>query len=263
MKLVYRFLTQLSSRKRIAQLCGRVAKSSFSKRLIPHFAKTYQININEAEKDLRDYPTLNAFFVRRMKKECRPIESAQGSVVSPVDGRVVGIGKIEDGVIFNVKEQTYTLDEMLAHPHYTEVFRNGQYVVLYLSPTNYHRIHSPISGKIEGHHFRAGTVFPVNKFGLRYMKKVLSRNARLITYVKNEYTESAIVKVGAMNVSSIKLSDRLISKEVGKGDELAYFEFGSTVVLLFKGSTVQFNSTLTEGADVKMGEGIGKLRRGN
>jgi phosphatidylserine decarboxylase len=259
MKPVYKLLTQLSSRKIVSKLTGRFAKSKLSRRMIPHFAKTYQINLEEAEKKIHDYPTLNTFFTRRLKEGVRSIDPRPDTVISPVDALITGMGEIKEGTILNVKGQTYTIREMLEDPEQEYVYHQGHYIVLYLSPTDYHRIHTPISGEIVKHVHKLGKVYPVNDFGLRHMKRVLSRNERLITYLKSSYTEMAVVKVGALNVASIQLNDRLTTKEVQKGDELAYFEFGSTVVLLIKDNTFQFLSTLREGDQVRLGEPIGTM----
>ncbi|WP_040932073.1 archaetidylserine decarboxylase, partial [Paenibacillus larvae] len=132
----------------------------------------------------------------------------------------------------------------------------GFFFVLYLSPTDYHRIHSPVTGTILEKEHVAGKVYPVNEFGLRNMKKVLSRNERLITIMQTEAGEVAVVKVGALNVSSIQyispLPDRL-----QRGDDLAYFEFGSTVVLLTENNIFEPRTDLEIGSKVKMGEYLG------
>lgn len=260
MKTMYRLLTELSSRKSISKMTGRLAKSKISKRWIPHFAKVYKIDVNEAEKNIDDYQSLNAFFTRRLKQGVRTIDARHNSVISPVDALITGMGKITNGMILNIKGQQYTIHEMLQDEQQEHTFSNGQYIVLYLSPTDYHRIHSPITGHIVDKVERKGKYYPVNEFGLVHMKRVLSRNQRVITYIQNEATEVAVVKVGALNVASIQFSDTLISSDVKKGDELAYFEFGSTVVLLFKEDTFQFKEQLKEGQRVKMGQSIGYLK---
>jgi len=261
MKPVYKLLTQLSSRKTISKLTGRLAKSGISKIMIPHFAKTYNIRVEEAEKELHQYPTLNHFFTRKLKAGARVIDQNSDSLISPVDALITGMGEIKEGTILNVKGQTYTISEMLDEPEREKVYQNGHYIVLYLSPTDYHRIHIPISGEIIKHVHKEGKYYPVNDFGLKHMKRVLSRNERLITYIQNDQTEVAVVKVGALNVASIQLSPDVKNiKHVKKGDELAYFEFGSTVVLLIKEGTFMFEKGLTEGDRVKMGERLGKIK---
>jgi phosphatidylserine decarboxylase len=101
-------------------------------------------------------------------------------------------------------------------------------------------------------------VYPVNEFGLTFMRRVLSRNERLVTYIRHQIGEVAIVKVGAMNVSSIKYVDPE-PKALDRGQELAYFEFGSTIVLLTEDGTLQPRTDLKVGDKVQMGEKLGTL----
>ena len=253
---VFRLMTELSSRKWVSSLTGRIAKSSASRRFIPRFAKLYGIDPNEAEKNISEYVSLNDFFTRRLKPGLRSIDQTADSLVSPVDARITGIGKIENGTILNVKGQDYTVEELLNHSPRAVNYVDGFYMVLYLSPTDYHRIHSPTSGKVlETEHVR-GKVYPVNEFGLRHMKRTLSRNERLITYLGHHGGEVAIVKVGAMNVSSIRYIEPL-GGMLERGQELAYFEFGSTVVLLLETDTFKVRSDLMINSKVKMGEALG------
>ncbi|MCM3785884.1 archaetidylserine decarboxylase [Neobacillus mesonae] len=257
-KPLLRLMTELSSRKWISRLTGTFSKSSASRLLIPWFIKTYEINPNEAELELGEYPSLNAFFTRRLKPHARPLHEHPESLLSPVDGKITAMSPITKGTILNVKGHDYTLVDLLNQSPHMEKYKNGWVFVLYLSPKDYHRIHSPISGKlVESEHIR-GKVYPVNDFGLRHMKSVLSRNERLITYIKHEHGEIAVVKVGAMNVSSIQYVDHSI-KSWERGDELAYFEFGSTVVLLMENGTFVPREDLAPGDSVLMGEPLGTI----
>ena len=60
----------------------------------------------------------------------------------------------------------------------------------------------------------------------------LSKNYRTITELQHGQFCVAIVKVGAMFVNSIVITNE--AKHLEKGQEFAYFSFGSTVVLLFE-----------------------------
>ncbi|WP_202081367.1 archaetidylserine decarboxylase [Caldalkalibacillus salinus] len=260
MKPVYKLLTELSSKKLISSITGKFAKSKLSRSFIQSFAQTYQINIDEAEKRLEEYPTLNAFFTRRLKEGARAIDERENTLVSPVDARITGVGQVQKGTILDIKGQSYTIAEMLQDDVEAAKYQQGTYIVLYLSPTDYHRIHAPLDGAVMRHVHLKGKVYPVNDFGLTHMPRVLSRNERLITYMKRDQLELAVVKVGAMNVSSIQLSDQLQTTTVKKGDELAYFEFGSTVVLLIQEGAFVMNKGLEEGNKVHMGEAIGSIR---
>ncbi|OMF35920.1 phosphatidylserine decarboxylase [Paenibacillus sp. FSL H8-0548] len=258
-KWLLRSMTELSSRKWISSMTGRFAQSAASRPFISHFAKTYKIKTEEAEKPLSQYHTLNEFFTRRLKTGLREIHSDADSLVSPVDALITGAGPINQGTLVNVKGQDYTIDELLNRSPRASNYLNGYYIVLYLSPTDYHRIHTPVSGHIVEREHIAGKVYPVNDFGLRHMRRVLSRNERLITYMQHSEGEAAVVKVGAMNVSSIQYVQPLKST-MSKGEELAYFEFGSTVVLVLEDKTFTPRDNNLLGSKVQMGELLGSLR---
>lgn len=258
-KWLLKSMTELSSRKWISNMTGRLAQSSISRHFIPRFAKLYGIRVDEAEKPLQAYGTLNEFFTRRLKTGARPIHPHADSLVSPVDALITGCGPIQDGTVLNIKGQDYTIDELLQQSPRAANYENGFCLVLYLSPTDYHRIHAPVSGTIVERDHLPGRVYPVNDFGLRHMTRVLSRNERLVSYIRHSAGEVAVVKVGAMNVSSIRYVDERVTK-VTKGDELAYFEFGSTVVLLTEGNTFTLRKDLMTGKRVKMGEELGRLK---
>jgi phosphatidylserine decarboxylase len=253
-----RLMTELSSRKFVSRLTGRFAKSSLSRRWIPRFAAMYKIPVEEAEMRIEDYRSLNDFFTRRLKPGRRPIDSSPDSLVSPVDARITGCGVIKDGLMLEIKGQDYTVDELLGGSPRISQYLHGYFWVLYLSPTDYHRIHSPCDGDIVESEHIPGRVYPVNEFGLTSMRRVLSRNERLVTYIRNEVGETAVVKVGALNVSSIKYVDPM-PHNLHRGDELAYFEFGSTIVLLTQDGTLQPRADLKVGDKVKMGEKLGAL----
>src|SRR5690606_30177854 len=98
MKLwLLRSMTELTSRKWISKITGAFAQSALSRFLIPTFSKTYKINVDEAEKPIHQYRTLNEFFTRRLKPNMRPIDNAQNALVSPVDAVIASCGVINKG----------------------------------------------------------------------------------------------------------------------------------------------------------------------
>ncbi|CAH1211948.1 Phosphatidylserine decarboxylase proenzyme [Paenibacillus auburnensis] len=259
-KQLLRLMTELSSHRWLSRLMGAFSHSRLSRFLIPVFIRTYHIPAAEAEKPSGEYHTLNEFFSRRLKPGMRIVADGADVVASPVDALITAMGEIHSGTIMNVKGQDYLLEELLNHSPHMELYKKGFFFVLYLSPTDYHRIHSPLTGrKIESDYIR-GRAYPVNEFGMRHMKSVLSRNERLITYIAGANGEAAVVKVGAMNVSSIHYSDAE-ADQWQIGEDLAYFEFGSTVVLLLENGTFTPRPGLTSETKVKMGELLGTLRR--
>jgi len=254
-----RMMTELSSRKFVSRLAGRFAKSPLSKRWIPRFAAIYRIPIEDAEKSIGEYRSLNDFFTRRLKPGKRPIDGSERALVSPVDAKITGCGVIRDGMMLQIKGQDYTVEELLRSSPRRSQYLHGYFWVLYLSPQDYHRIHSPCEGDIVESEHIPGKVYPVNEFGLTSMKRVLSRNERLVTYIRNAIGEIAVVKVGALNVSSIRYVEPKPTR-LERGDELAYFEFGSTVVLLTENGTLTPRPDLKIGDKVLMGEKLGTLK---
>ena len=78
------------------------------------YCRIYKVNLDEAiESDLTQYPTLNEFFRRKLKPECRPIDQ-NADLVVPCDGKVLHCGVITDeNQVEQVKGMTYTLNEFL------------------------------------------------------------------------------------------------------------------------------------------------------
>lgn len=257
-KALFQLMTELTSRKWISRLSGKAAKSSFSRRWIGSFVRAYGIDPEEAEKEIGEYASLNEFFTRRLKPGARPVDEHPEALISPVDALITAMGEIDDGRLINVKGQDYTVEELLNGSPRTVNYRGGFYFVLYLSPADYHRIHSPVSGKLVESEHIPGRVYPVHDYGMRHMRKILSRNERLITYIRHARGEVAVVKVGAMNVSSIRYAEGL-GNQLERGAELALFEFGSTVVLLTQTGTFEPRRDLMTGRKVRMGERLGLL----
>lgn len=254
-----RLLTELSSRKWLAHLTGKFAKSSLSKSFIRSFIKTYKIDVDEAEKPLDDYASLNEFFTRKLKDGARPLDPDPLALLSPVDALIMGMGQIENGLMLNIKGQNYTIADLLNNSPRLVNYKNGYYYVLYLSPADYHRIHSPVAGTIIEMEHIPGKVYPVNDFALHHIDGVLSRNERLLTYIQHQFGEVALVKVGAMNVSSIQQT-KTTAQQVERGEEFAYFEFGSTVVVLTESGTFKNDDRWQFGAKVRMGEALGLIQ---
>ncbi|WP_410514163.1 archaetidylserine decarboxylase [Paenibacillus sp. BR2-3] len=257
-KQFLRLMTELSSRRWLSRLMGYLSHSRLSRFFIPAFIRIYHIPAAEAEKNPEEYRSLNEFFSRRLKSGMRPVAAEPDALVSPVDAMITAMGDITAGTIMNVKGQDYQLEDLLNHSPHLELYKKGFFFVLYLSPTDYHRIHSPLKGRKAESDYVRGRAYPVNEFGMRHMKSVLSRNERLITYIAGDYGEAAVVKVGAMNVSSIRYSDDN-AEAWQKGADLAYFEFGSTVVLLTETGTFTPRPGLAADTKVKMGEWLGTL----
>ncbi|MDQ0205493.1 phosphatidylserine decarboxylase [Alkalicoccobacillus murimartini] len=247
---------ELSNRPFLSKQLKAFATSSLSKPFVPLFVKTFNINIEEAQYPLKQYSNLHSFFIRELKENRRTIHAHSDSVISPVDGILAEQGNLSADSSFVVKGQRYSIQDMLGSDTSASLYEGGQYQVLYLSPSHYHRFHAPLSGAIQKRWTLGARSYPVNHWGMTYGKKPLSGNYRVISEFATAYGAMAMVKVGAMNINTIELTHQ--TDKLEKGDEVGYFSFGSTVVLIWSKDMVTLNDSESP-KEVQMGEAIGRV----
>ncbi|MFU8803797.1 MAG: archaetidylserine decarboxylase [Bradymonadaceae bacterium] len=241
------------------------------------FARMTRIDVREGERMPADYPTLNAFFTRHLQAGARPVASEEPTVlVSPVDGRLGQFGKITDDTLIQAKGREYKLVDLVDSGLEAREFKDGFFVTLYLSPRDYHRIHSPSAGRVEKVSYIPGHLFPVNLFAVENVDELFAVNERLITYVSTEAAgRIAVIKVGATCVGRIGLAfdefctnQRLRRREefeldepvdVAHGDELGVFNLGSTVILLISHPDFGIDPDLASGEMLRVGQFLGRI----
>ena len=249
--------------------------------LIGVFCYFYKPNLKESlESDIKEFKSFNDFFTRKLKTESRPINPDINIITSPVDGMVVQLGKIEKETLIQAKGIKYNLDSLIKDKTLAKTFRNGFFVTIYLAPKNYHRIHSPFSGTIEETRYLEGKLHSVNSKSTRKIKSLYSNNERTFCYVKSDNFYYGLVSVGAAMVGSIvpfwntetKSKKRNLVdlwnegpeenlKAVSKGQELGYFQMGSTVILLLPSGIEADKNFLYESKAVKFGEELINLSK--
>src|SRR5690606_23321559 len=166
------------------------------------FARAFGIDVSEAERPLREYPSVNAFFVRRLRPGARPQPDAPG-MTSPVDGIVGQVGRIASGRLIQAKGRTYAAADLLGNEGEAERFEGGWFVTLYLSPRHYHRIHAPADGKIALARYVPGALLPVNDPAVRHVEDLFARNERLLAHLDGAFGRVSVIAVGAYNVGRI------------------------------------------------------------
>ncbi len=229
--------------------------------MVPSFAKWYGINQEEMGGSISSYPTLKDFFIRELKQGARNIDPGENTIVSPVDAVIEDVGGISSDSEFNVKGKNYSVKEMFGDRGLEGKYIGGVFMVLYLSPSHYHRIHSPVNGKVTAQYTLGKKSFPVNKMGMKHGKSTLAKNYRCITELETNYGHAAVAKVGAMFINSIELTHQGDSWR--KGQDVAYFSFGSTVVLFFEKDMFEMRKDLHVPYDIRMGEVIGSYKKAN
>ncbi len=240
------------------------------------FVKSMGIDMSESAEPMESFDTLEDLFVRHLRKGARRIDPQPEAFICPVDGRVGMCGKVTDGILLQVKGRSYALANLLGDEATAQRFEGGHYATIYLAPHDYHRIHSPIAGKVARAMLIPGALMPVFKSAIENVDELFARNERLISYVDSPTAgQVAVVKVGATMVGRISLAyDDSIhtnrpgqlkrnleyspSIAVAKGGELGSFELGSTVVILTEPGKVEIN--LVSESPVQMGQRIGTIK---
>lgn len=246
---------------------GIFARSGLSRWITRWFVRAYQLNMDEAEHPLDHYPTLEALFTRRLKPGVRPIADDANAMVSPVDGRVAALGPSTDGTIDLPGGQTLDLGSLFdGQPP-----ERAQAIVIYLSPKDYHRVHTPVNGHVTDWAYIPGTLWPVFPAAVRRVRNLFSRNERALVRIRNTLGDVDVALIGAFGVGRMTLACcDLITNTSGKaqrqtfdapqaceaGDDLGVFHLGSTVVMMVPDQT--WSWTVAENDVVRMGQIIGR-----
>ncbi len=250
--------------------------------------QAFDVDLSIAENpDIRAYPTFNAFFTRALKPGARPISEEPTTIVSPVDGKISQLGKIDQQKIFQAKGHHFNLTALLGgDSQRAEPFVDGTFATIYLSPRDYHRIHMPITGTLREMVYIPGRLYPVNDPAVHTVPGLFARNERVAAIFNTEIGPMAMVLVGALFVGSIetvwageitpsKIQKREVTQwnyseksakksndeiQLQKGAEMGRFNYGSTVILLFGKDAVDLLPKLHTESVVRMGKTIGEIR---
>jgi phosphatidylserine decarboxylase len=255
---------ELLSAPAFSQFVGKLAQAKVPRPLllavIQRYIKAFNVDTSEINDALESFATFDDFFTRALRPGIHVVDPAAGVAVSPVDARVGSFGAVSDGLIEQVKGRDYRVEELLDSAEDARRYARGGFITLYLSPRDYHRIHSPVDGDITGYRYVPGRLYPVNRLGLEHVDRLFAVNERLVTFIDTKaFGEVAVVKVGATNVGMITASYHAIRTNDGRrtayderfrrkipiarAGELGRFHLGSTVVLLWSSPTAKLVPT--------------------
>jgi len=250
--------------------------------MLSRFAAIYGIDVGEAEKPLAEYADFDEFFTRKLRPDLRPVDDRPDSVVSPADGRVTECGLVTAGKMLQAKGSAFDLATLLGDSPAAARLEGGAYLITYLSPKDYHRVHFPTGGRVTGWHHIPGTLFMVGEKSIRREPGLFVRNERFVTlYEMDGGGLATVVMVAAVGVGHVTVSyDPEVAthgpqflraalrsrrydqpKPVRRGDELGIFHLGSTTIIVFEPGRVALDA-LAPGSSTKMGAGIGRVLRG-
>lgn len=256
---------------RLMYFIARIRWQPLKNLIIRIYTALVSVNMSEAIEENRfAYASLNAFFTRAIKPECRPFDENPANWLCPVDGAVSQARPIQQGRIFQAKNHDYSLLELVGGDReIAEVFNNGSFATLYLSPRDYHRIHMPTSGTLKRMLYVPGRLFSVAPFTVNHIPGLFARNERCVCYFETEQGPMAMILVGAINVSAIETvwhglvtgNNREISTfdysdneiQLERGEEMGRFNLGSTVIVLAT-EKMKLAGSIAAEMDIRLGQ---------
>lgn len=238
---VLRVVPRVRLSQAVGKLCDASVPAPLSRIAASIYCRAYRVNLDEAEAN-GDYPSFDKFFTRRLRDGVRPIASA--SVVSPADGRLEQLGPVRQNGRISVKATDYSVGELIGDDMEAPRYVGGSFGVVYLSPRDYHRVHSPVAGQLGLVRSLAGDLYPVNSIGERHVPNLFVRNQRVALVIDTpSFGRVTVVMVGAMIVGRITVTalggddtrpgiyPLKPAVSLQAGDELGVFHLGSTAVL--------------------------------
>ncbi|MGN1052267.1 MAG: phosphatidylserine decarboxylase [Candidatus Scatosoma sp.] len=257
-------ILKLLTARWVSKAAGKYLDSRFSRRKIKKYVKKHGIDMSLYEQE--DYPSFNAFFTRKIRKELRPFDTAPEAFVAPCDGKL-SLYKIEKGAQFTIKGFTYTAAELLKDERLAKTFEGGYCFIFRLCVEDYHRYFYFDDGQKGENVFIAGRLHTVQPVALE-KRRVFCENCREYTVMQTERFGTAVqCEVGAMMVG--RIVNYHGAGKMLRGQEKGKFEFGgSTVVVLTQAGAVEpdaeflLNTAQNKETKVKCGERIGTAGRG-
>ncbi|MCP4444102.1 MAG: phosphatidylserine decarboxylase [Myxococcales bacterium] len=240
------------------------------------FASVVGAELGEVEHSLGDYKSLAAFFSRGLKSGARTLPDQTGDWAAPCDCKVAEAGSLADRVLY-AKGQSFSLTSLLASERLSQELRSGEFLTLYLSPRDYHRVHAPTDCRLLGYQYIPGSLYPVAPFYRRHIDNIFAVNERIVLELECDAGVFALVMVGACGVGNMRLTqpalesrhlrpsvlrpsvfpgssegDRDVPHKVklsepiplARGQELGAFELGSTVILCTPEGAVDIQATI-------------------
>ncbi len=229
------------------------------------------LDLTEAKES--HFKSLHDCFTRELKPGSRPYDPDPTIVASPSDAIIGAFGTIRDGELFQIKGAPYSLADLVGDPGLVETHRQGRFVTLRLTSSMYHRFHSPHDCHVDKVTLIHGDTWNVNPIALKRVQKLFCKNERAVIRMHlNSGDALTLVPVAAILVASIRLHflDVVLNSQtrgplsfacdvdVKKGDELGWFEHGSTIIVLAP-AHFEFCDNVTEWGHIRAGEPLLRL----
>lgn len=245
--------------------------------ITPESEKTFwqcpPYNMDEYIRPRGGWKSFNQMFARRTKPGYRPIAAIGDSrvITAPADATFDGQWEINTNSGVDIKGLHWRIEELLEGSPYAHEFEGGQWTHSFLNTTDYHRQHAPVAGTIVEARVIQGTVYlqvtaepiPGDPDGKTQLvgKRVFGApddpgyeflQTRGLFVIDSPIGLVAVLPMGMAQVSSI-VPTAEVGRTLHKGEELSYFQFGgSDIVMVFQEkSNVSF--TAQPGVHYKVG----------
>ncbi|RMZ75732.1 hypothetical protein DV737_g5137, partial [Chaetothyriales sp. CBS 132003] len=275
-RLLYRALgSREMEKKRIKKMLkslsvkqGRKYDDPASASQIDGFIQFHRLDMSEVLLPTSEFRNFNEFFYRALKPNARPCSAPDRPeiIVSPADCRSVVFNTIDDATRIWVKGRDYSLERLFgdAYPLETKRYKGGSMGIFRLAPQDYHRFHIPVDGILGTPKLIEGEYYTVNPMAIRSALDVYGENVRVLTPIDSvAHGRVMYVCIGAMMVGSTVIT-RKPGEKVKRAEELGYFKFGgSTVLLFFEPGKMVYDSDLVDNSKealetlVRVGMSIG------
>ena len=231
-------------------------------------------DLDLSEARTQRFRSLHDCFVRELRPGARPIDPDPTVLTSPCDAIVGAHGRVQGTEVFQAKGFPYSIVDLFGDAARAAPYRDGTFVTLRLKASFYHRFHAPCDARLRRVVYISGDTWNVNPIALQRIERLFCKNERAVFDLElaDRGERLAIVAVAAILVASIRvhgLPEPLDLRYRGpneiphdrscrKGDELGYFQHGSTLIL-FAPRGYEFCPQVREGALLRMGQPL--LRR--
>ena len=240
--------------------------------LIAGFQKLFTVNLAEAQNpDPESYPSFNAFFTRALAADARPLADPSHRLISPCDGTISQLGRIEGDRLIQAKGLDYSSATLLGSAQWAQRFSGGHFITIYLAPYDYHRVHAPVAGRPVAEYRIPGRLFSVSTRTSRGVPRLFGRNERMAVILETDHGPVAVVMVAALLVAGIEtvwggpedrrpgpvIAERsLNTAPLARGAELGRFHWGSTVIVLTPEDFPDWSARLEPGQTVRLGQAL-------
>jgi phosphatidylserine decarboxylase len=253
-----RLLLRLVVSKPVSKLYAAYNNSKRSAAKIARFVADNHIDVSEFADN--EFNSFNAFFMRRLKAEARPLDQAATSLIAVADAKLLAFELDADATIA-VKQTVFSAGALLDDDKRAQAYCEGSCLVFRLTVDDCHRFAYVDAGTLIESREIAGKLHSVQPIA-QQKYRVFHENKRHVSVLATENLGEIVqVEVGALLVGGIRNHEL---QSFARGQEKGYFELGgSTIIVLLKPGVVRIDPEIEtrsqQGIEtkVKLGQRIG------